>query len=49
MDASRVFAPDQLWMPAFVADPYPTFRNLRDQGAEEPNRRGASREKAIER
>ena len=31
MDKPQVFAPDQLWVPEFIADPYPTFQHLRDQ------------------
>jgi hypothetical protein len=29
MDESRVFAPERLWVPEFIADPYPTYRRLR--------------------
>jgi cytochrome P450 len=31
MDTARVFTPEQLWMPEFIANPYPTYDNLRDQ------------------
>lgn len=31
MSDPPVFTPEQLWMPGFIANPYPTYRHLRDQ------------------
>lgn len=31
MSETVVFTPEQLWMPGFVANPYPTYHHLRDQ------------------
>jgi cytochrome P450 len=31
MSDATVFTPEQLWMPGFIANPYPTYRHLRDQ------------------
>jgi cytochrome P450 len=31
MDKPKTFAPDELWVPEFIADPYPTYQSLRGQ------------------
>ena len=31
MSETSVFTPEQLWMPGFIANPYPTYHHLRDQ------------------
>src|SRR5688572_27726226 len=31
IDEPKTFAPDELWVPEFIADPYPTYRSLRVQ------------------
>ena len=31
MSDTTVFTPEQLWMPGFIANPYPTYHHLRDQ------------------
>ena len=31
MSETAIFTPEQLWMPGFIANPYPTYHHLRDQ------------------
>ncbi len=31
MSDTTVFTSEQLWMPGFIANPYPTYHHLRDQ------------------